>query len=86
MSFDAETGLVYIPAAEAAMVYIETQKRPAGLIEGNFTVAGIFPQGYDRKALAPLFGSLPSKSALMHGTPPSLKKAVSACDGCRQCG
>jgi quinohemoprotein ethanol dehydrogenase len=77
MSFDPETGLVYIPVAEAAMVYIETQKRPAGLIEGNFTVAGIFPQDYDPKALAPLFGSLPSKSALMHGTPPSLNKAIS---------
>ncbi|MBS0580825.1 MAG: PQQ-dependent dehydrogenase, methanol/ethanol family [Proteobacteria bacterium] len=64
MSFSAQTGLVYIPALEAPMVYIETARRPAGLIEGNFTVAGFFPEDYDPKVLAPLFGALPSLASL----------------------
>jgi quinohemoprotein ethanol dehydrogenase len=64
MSFSPQTGLVYIPALEAPMVYIETAQRPAGLIEGNFTVAGLFPEDYDPKALEPLFGPLPSLASL----------------------
>ena len=62
MSFNATTGLVYLPAMDAAMVYIETAKRPAGTIEGFFTVAGIFPEDYEPKALANLYGSLPRPS------------------------
>jgi len=64
MSFDPSTGLVFIPALEAPMVYIETAERPAGLIEGNFTVAGLFPEDFDPTALRSLFGSLPSLAEL----------------------
>ena len=32
------------------MVFIETADRPAGLIEGNFTVAGLFPEDFDPEA------------------------------------
>ena len=46
------------------MVYIETAHRPAGLIEGNFTVAGLFPEDYDPAALRSLFGPLPSMAEL----------------------
>jgi quinohemoprotein ethanol dehydrogenase len=70
MSYDLDTGLVYIPTLEAPMVYIETSQRPVGLIEGNFTVAGLFPEDYDPSALAELFGKLPTLEALSAGTPP----------------
>ena len=59
MSYDARTGLLYIPAQEAPMIYIDTRARPAGLIDGNFDVAGVFPSDYDPAALKSLFGPLP---------------------------
>jgi quinohemoprotein ethanol dehydrogenase len=59
MSYSEATGLVYIPVIDAPMVYIDTQQRRAGLIEGNFELAGIMPEDYDPKGLASLFGSLP---------------------------
>ncbi|HUX73571.1 MAG TPA: PQQ-dependent dehydrogenase, methanol/ethanol family [Steroidobacteraceae bacterium] len=64
MSYSPETGLVYIPAQEAPMVYVNTARRPAGLIEGNFTVAGLFPEDYDPASLEALFGQLPPMAAL----------------------
>lgn len=69
MSFDPKNGLVYIPALEAPMVYIETAARPAGMIEGNFTVAGLFPEDYDPKALEALYGPLPSLRDLARNSP-----------------
>src|SRR5262249_16790322 len=59
MSYSPVTRLLYIPVIVAAMVYIETAKRPMGLIEGNFTVTGAMPEDYDPPAMASLFGSLP---------------------------
>jgi quinohemoprotein ethanol dehydrogenase len=59
MSYHSGTRLLYIPVIDAAMVYIETSKRPVGLIEGNFTVAGAMPEDYDPQGMAGLFGSLP---------------------------
>jgi quinohemoprotein ethanol dehydrogenase len=76
MSYSESTGLVYIPVIDAPMVYIDTSRRRAGLIEGNFDVAGILPGDYDPRGLASLFGSLPpldelaakaSGSAQSHG-------------------
>ncbi len=64
MSFSPQTGLVYIPVIDAPMVYIETAQRPAGLIEGMFTVPGIPPEGYDPAAMKSLFGKLPALDAL----------------------
>jgi quinohemoprotein ethanol dehydrogenase len=46
------------------MVYINTQHRPAGLIEGNFELAFLFPEEYDPKTLKGLFGELPSLDSL----------------------
>jgi quinohemoprotein ethanol dehydrogenase len=45
MSLSAATGLAYIPVIDAPMVYIDTSKRRAGLMEGTFNVAGILPEG-----------------------------------------
>lgn len=64
MSYDPAAGLVYIPAMDAPMVYIETKHRPAGLIEVNFTVATIWPEQYTPGDLKSLFGNLPSLADL----------------------
>ena len=64
MSFSAATGLVYIPVIDAPMVYIGTARTRAGLIEGNFEVAGVLPEDYDPEGLASLFGTLPPLAQL----------------------
>ena len=64
MSHDPATGLVYVPVAESPMVYVDSARQPAGLVEGTFTVPGFFPEAYDPKALASLFGKLPSLESL----------------------
>jgi quinohemoprotein ethanol dehydrogenase len=64
MSFSPKTGLMYIPVIDAAMVYIDTTHRRMGLIEGNFDLAFFFPEDYDPKDLASLFGKLPSLESL----------------------
>lgn len=64
MAFDPRTHLVYIPAEEAPMVYIDTEGRPIGFVDGMFTVPGIMPEDYDPKALAHSMGTLPSLDEL----------------------
>ena len=64
MSYDAGTGLVYIPVIDMPMVYIDASQRPAGLVEGAFTVPGIPPEAYDPAGLKSLFGELPALEAL----------------------
>jgi quinohemoprotein ethanol dehydrogenase len=64
MSFSEATGFVYIPVIDAPMVYIDTSRLRAGLIEGNFNVTGVMPEDYDPQGLASLFGSLPSLQKL----------------------
>jgi quinohemoprotein ethanol dehydrogenase len=59
MSFSEATGFVYIPVIEAPMVYIDTTRLRAGLIEGNFNVTGVMPEDYDPQGLSSLFGFLP---------------------------
>jgi quinohemoprotein ethanol dehydrogenase len=76
MSFNPKTGLVYIPAIEAPMVFIETSKRPAGLIEGNFTVAGVPPEDYDPASLRSIYGSLPALSKLSPKAPAGAPHSV----------
>jgi len=67
MSFNPKTGLVYIPVVDAPMVYVNTAKVPAGLIEGNFNLAFFFPEDYDPKDLKSLYGPLPSLKSLSPG-------------------
>jgi len=64
MSFDADTGLVYIPAFEAGQVEIESSKRPIGYFHGMYTVVPVYPEDYNPAALKDLFGSLPSLESL----------------------
>jgi quinohemoprotein ethanol dehydrogenase len=64
MSFSPDTGLVYIPTIDMPMVYIDTAKRPAGLVEGAFTVPGIPPEAYDPAGMRSLFGALPALDEL----------------------
>jgi quinohemoprotein ethanol dehydrogenase len=80
MSFSPGTGLVYIPAADSAMVYINTSRRPAGLTEGNFTAAFLFPEDYDPQALRELLGPLPSLSSLSQGAPSRNRGILRALD------
>jgi len=69
MSYSPQTGLVYIPVAEAPMVYVDTSDRRAGLMEGNFHLAFFFPEDYAPLALESLFGPLPSLQALSKDSP-----------------
>lgn len=64
MAYSPLTGLTYVPTMDAPMVYIDTANRPAGLIEGNFTVAGVWPEQYSPADMTPLFGKLPSLGTL----------------------
>jgi quinohemoprotein ethanol dehydrogenase len=73
MSFSQASGLVYIPVIDAAMVYIETSRLRAGLVEGNFNVVGVLPEDYDPPALAPLFGPLPPLQELAAKVPGPLQ-------------
>ena len=67
MSFDPASKLAFIPTIEEPMIYVESGKRPAGLVEGTFTVPGLVPEVYDPNALKSLFGPLPTLAALAHG-------------------
>jgi quinohemoprotein ethanol dehydrogenase len=81
MSFDPKTGLVYIPVIDAAMVYVDTSKRRAGLIEGNFDLAFFFPEDYDPAELKSLYGPLPSLAELSRGgEPPKSRGLIRAFD------
>jgi quinohemoprotein ethanol dehydrogenase len=62
MSYSPTTGLVYIPALEAPMVFIDSHRK--GLLEGAFDVFGIFPEDYNPAALASLVGPQPSLETL----------------------
>jgi quinohemoprotein ethanol dehydrogenase len=68
MSFDPKSKRLFIPAIEQAMVYIETDQRRAGLVEGYFTAPGIPPEDYDPVAMKSLFGPLPPLAELEKGT------------------
>jgi quinohemoprotein ethanol dehydrogenase len=76
MSFDPKTGLMYIPVIDSAMVYVDTSKRRAGLIEGNFDLAFFFPEDYDPKDLDSLYGPLPSLESLSKGKPPPRSRGL----------
>lgn len=76
MSYNAKTGLVYIPVIDAAMVYVDTSKRRAGLIEGNFDLAFFFPEDYDPKDLNSLYGPLPSLAELADGREPPKSRGL----------
>jgi len=71
MSYDAASGVTYIPAMEWPMVYIETSKRRAGYVEGWFTVNAFPPEMYDRAGLKSLYGDLPPIEKLDKGLPPA---------------
>jgi quinohemoprotein ethanol dehydrogenase len=64
MSFDADTGLVYIPVLETPNVWINLAPRPARYSDGWFATQGIFPPDYDPKDTVRLYGPLPSLKAL----------------------
>ena len=67
MSFDSGHARVFIPVIEQPGVYITTDKRPVGLLEGTFTVAGFPPEFYNPKQMKSLFGSVPPLADLTKG-------------------
>jgi quinohemoprotein ethanol dehydrogenase len=69
MSFDPQTGLVYIPVIEMSNVLVELSARPAKSVEGWFTVQGIEPGDYDPARTKSLYGALPSLEVLEHEAP-----------------
>ncbi|MEP6549453.1 MAG: PQQ-dependent dehydrogenase, methanol/ethanol family [Gammaproteobacteria bacterium] len=81
MSYSLKTGLVYIPAFDAPMIFVDTSTRRAGLIEGNFDLAFFLPEYYDPKDLKSLYGILPSLASLSPGGPrPESKGSIRAID------
>jgi quinohemoprotein ethanol dehydrogenase len=71
MSFDPQTRLTYIPTMEWPMVYFDSAKTRAGLVEGWFTTPAISSEDYDPKGLASLYGPLPPLRQLDHALPPA---------------
>jgi len=71
MSYDPQTRLTYIPTMEWPMVYMDSAKQRAGLIEGWFTVPAFTPEDYDPKELKSLYGPLPTLQSLDRGLPPA---------------
>lgn len=74
MSFDPRTSLVYIPVIDSPMVYVNTTRRRAGMIQGNFDLAFFFPSDYSPKDLESLYGPLPPLSDLARGGPPPVSR------------
>jgi quinohemoprotein ethanol dehydrogenase len=65
MSYSPETGLVYIPASDSGMVFIDTARRPIGHLNGTFDTHGILPEAYDPVGMKALYGNLPSMQTLL---------------------
>lgn len=79
MSYSPRTGLLYIPVIDAAMVYVDTTRRRAGLIEGNFDLAFFFPEDYVPTELESLYGKLPPLESLSpHGQVPKSRGFIRA--------
>ena len=64
MAYSAATGLVYVPAIEGPMVYIETARRPLGEVDGMFTVLGLWSDQYVPGDLTSQLGPLPTLADL----------------------
>lgn len=66
MSFDPETGLVYIPAIEMPNVFINIASKPAKYADDWFATEGFLPSQYqpNTSASVHLFGKLPSLKTL----------------------
>jgi quinohemoprotein ethanol dehydrogenase len=81
MSYSLKTGLAYLPVFDAPMIFVDTSKRRAGLIEGNFELAFFMPEYYDPKDLKSLYGDLPSLESLAaNGPRPESKGSIRAID------
>jgi quinohemoprotein ethanol dehydrogenase len=81
MSYHPRTRLVYIPVLDAPNLYVDTSSRPAGLIDGSFNAAFLFPEDYHPQELEPLLGRLPPLSELAaHDPPPKSQGFLRAYD------
>ena len=76
MSFDPRARRAFIPTIEQPMIYLDTARRPAGSIEGMFTVPGIAPEDYDPRSLESLYGRLPTLASLAGRTAPVASRGV----------
>ena len=76
MSFDPKTKRLFIPTIEQGMVWVDTTRRPVGLMEGVFRAPEIPPEGYDPLAMKPLLGSLPPLADLEKGIPNPVSRGV----------
>ena len=67
MSFNRDTGLVYIPVIDVSAVWIDMLHNGGTMkyLDGFFTVQGIFPDDtYDAAALKKLYGPVPDMQAI----------------------
>jgi quinohemoprotein ethanol dehydrogenase len=69
MSYSERTHLVYIPVIDAGMVWVDLHDKPIRYVEGTFSVGGLAAdKTYDREALEPSYGKLPSLEGKRHVT------------------
>ncbi len=82
MSFNPQTGLVYIPVIEGPWVFFDSKETRAGLVEGQFTVISIPPEDYAPDLLESLFGALPplDRLAADSSAEPKTKGVIRAWD------
>jgi quinohemoprotein ethanol dehydrogenase len=67
MAYDGARGLTFIPVIESGNIFVETSKRRAGLVEGQFTTPAFPPEAYDPKSMKSLYGDLPALATLTRG-------------------
>jgi quinohemoprotein ethanol dehydrogenase len=67
MAYDGARGLTFIPVIESGNIFVETSKRRAGLVEGQFTTPAFPPEAYDPNTMKSLYGDLPAMATLTKG-------------------
>jgi quinohemoprotein ethanol dehydrogenase len=67
MAYDGARGLTFIPVIESGNIIVETSRRRAGLVEGQFTTPAFVPEAYDPKTMKSLYGDLPAMATLAKG-------------------
>ena len=89
MSYDAKTGLVYIPTLEAPAVWLDMARSAGGSVRylnGFFTGNSVITDdAYDADAMRPYYGEVPSLKSLQAGhKKPLVREQLRAWDPVRQ--
>jgi quinohemoprotein ethanol dehydrogenase len=80
MSYNPQARLLYIPAIEGPMIFLNTENGKAGWTDGSFNLLTFPPEYYDPKSMESLFGKLPPLSQLAPGSTPQMRGVLRAID------